>query len=174
MMYFLGADFLTQYFVMTEVQFKANVLIVEDSGCWEWQKALRGNSGYGTLKIKGKMVGAHRYSYELFKSLIPPGLLVCHTCDNPKCVNPEHLFLGSNSDNMKDAFSKGRLPHLKTAARKFEKGRAPHNRKITVEQLIQIRNLLKQKMQLADIATTMHLSISAIKDISAGRPYRLE
>lgn len=75
--------------------------------CWEWTAALR--NGYGAFKINKKIYSAHRVSWELANGKIPANLFVCHKCDNPKCVNPDHLFLGTRSDNMKDAFKKGRL-----------------------------------------------------------------
>jgi hypothetical protein len=81
------------------------------SGCWEWQGALQPN-GYG--KIRGddshdyRHVGAHRVSWELHYGPIDVGRLVCHTCDNPRCVRPEHLFLGSPQDNQRDCVAKGR------------------------------------------------------------------
>jgi hypothetical protein len=78
-----------------------------DSGCWEWVAALR--NGYGAFKYNGKLRGAHRVSFELYKGPIPLNLNVCHTCDNRKCVNPNHLFLGSYLDNYNDAVLKGRI-----------------------------------------------------------------
>jgi len=80
-----------------------------ENGCWNWMSALRGKSGYGAFKVNGKCVDAHRFSFMLNKGDIPNGLYVCHKCDNRKCVNPEHLFLGSAKDNHQDGMNKGRI-----------------------------------------------------------------
>jgi hypothetical protein len=76
--------------------------------CWEWKAGISG-SGYGTFWLDGKSFRTNRVSYELFYGKIPPDMFICHHCDNPKCVNPTHLFLGTNSDNMMDAVKKGKL-----------------------------------------------------------------
>lgn len=78
--------------------------------CWLWQGATNGR--YGQLSVKGKMVGAHRLAYELTYGAIGPGLWVLHKCDTPLCVRPDHLFAGNRSENMADAYAKGRLPHF--------------------------------------------------------------
>ncbi len=75
--------------------------------CWIWTSTLR--SGYGRFTINGSKVSAHRYSYELEHGSIPKGLVVMHTCDNRACVNPQHLRLGSQRDNMNDASVKRRF-----------------------------------------------------------------
>lgn len=79
------------------------------SGCWEW-KATKVTGGYGMIGggPGSQNLLAHRVSYELAKGEIPDGMLVCHRCDNPSCVNPEHLFLADHSENMKDMERKGR------------------------------------------------------------------
>lgn len=76
--------------------------------CWIWI-GHKDQKGYGTFRPQGgkAMVRAHRYSYEIFKGPIP-SKLICHICDNPSCVNPSHLFAGSDSDNMQDMVDKGR------------------------------------------------------------------
>lgn len=80
------------------------------TGCWEWQGFKIKGYGQVTRRYNGfcYVYKAHRYSYSLYKGQIADGLLVLHTCDNPKCVRPDHLFLGTQQDNIDDMYSKGR------------------------------------------------------------------
>ena len=80
----------------------------DDSGCWMWLGAKRGSNGYGRIKADGKTVPAHRYSWALHYGDVPHGLMVCHTCDTPLCVNPQHLFVGTGTTTWLTARQKGR------------------------------------------------------------------
>lgn len=86
-------------------------VVKSESGCWEWVGTKRGSSSgvhYGGTNIGRKSVLAHRASYEFYIGVIPENMLVCHKCDNPKCINPDHLFLGTRLDNAKDMANKHR------------------------------------------------------------------
>jgi hypothetical protein len=90
--------------------FVRKMSIVSKQGCWEW-KGYRDTHGYGVQQYQGRRWGAHRLSFHVFSGVIPKGLFICHHCDNPACVAPSHLFIGTQDDNMKDAVTKGRTYH---------------------------------------------------------------
>jgi hypothetical protein len=78
-----------------------------NNGCWEWM-GTKNSYGYGVVMINRKVKRTHRVSWEIHNGPIPKGLYVCHHCDNPPCVRPDHLFLGTCSDNLHDMVKKGR------------------------------------------------------------------
>ena len=84
--------------------------VVSDRGCHEWSRA-RDWRGYGRLRMKGRSPGAHRLAYELFVGPIPEGQVVRHRCDNPCCVNPDHLEVGTHVDNARDCIERSPVPY---------------------------------------------------------------
>jgi hypothetical protein len=88
-------------------RFMAKVSKNADTGCWDWGSTVVGQ--YGAFTISNKLKKAHRVSYCIHIGDIGCGLIVCHRCDNPLCVNPEHLFIGTHKDNSRDMSSKGRV-----------------------------------------------------------------
>lgn len=82
--------------------------VEQTSGCWIWRGNVRVRGGYGRLGYCGRPQLAHRVAYQIFVGPIPEGMDVCHRCDNPPCVRPDHLFVGTALDNIKDSIKKGR------------------------------------------------------------------
>lgn len=81
--------------------------VIKKDGCWEWYGPMYVN-GYGNITFQNKRILAHRVSYLLHKGAVEDHLLICHTCDNRVCTNPEHLFKGTHKDNLSDMAQKGR------------------------------------------------------------------
>ena len=93
----------------TKQRFEEKIEMIPECGCWIWMGGRRGF--YGCISVDNKTELAHRVAWTLYKGTIPNGLLVLHHCDTPLCVNPNHLFVGTQSDNIKDCVKKGRY-HL--------------------------------------------------------------
>ena len=139
-------------------RFKSSIEIIDT--CWIWKKS-KHIFGYGQFCLHGKIIGAHRASWILFKGNIPKGMSVCHNCpngDNPSCCNPDHLFIASQADNLRDTFNKkrGNPPA----------GSRCHKAILTEEKVLQMRELRKSGMYYKDIAQKFEVSnTTALYDI---------
>jgi len=133
-----------------------------DNGCWEWTGAVAGR-GYGEMKIPmtRRQEYAHRISYMIHYGEIPNGVLVCHTCDNPKCVKPSHLFLGTSKDNLQDMKEKDR--HLRGERNKMAK--------LTDEKVRAMHFLHGQGLSTGKIAKGFKVSQSTVHKIIAGKAW---
>ncbi len=126
-----------------------------NSGCWLWT-AFCDTRGYGKFSFNGRNRMAHRASWEIHNSPIPSGLFACHKCDTPACVNPEHLFLGTQLENKRDSMNKGRYQGgLFGEAHKFSK--------LTEIQIEEIRASSVNQYQLAAAYGVSQSNISRIK-----------
>jgi hypothetical protein len=141
---------------------------VNERGCWNWMGSKR--NGYGRLVIGSratgsrKFVSAHRYSYQTFVEPIPDKLMVCHKCDNPSCVNPDHLFVGNRQDNVNDRELKGRNNH-------FVGEKSPTS-KLTAEKVTEIRKLIASGVGVTDIADIYGVHYSTISEIRDGKAWK--
>lgn len=130
--------------------------IKQPSGCWEWQKSL--NSGYGQISVDGTPMLAHRLSWIIHKGILPGDLLVCHHCDNRKCVNPDHFFIGTHADNNKDAWNKNR-----TSPPPIHLGERNNRAKLMTEQVNTIKEKSMPRLALADRFGVTYRTIAGIQ-----------
>lgn len=155
--------------VKSEADFWSRVKKTEGDGCWEWQDRLN-IGGYGQCTYQGRPYVTHRVAWMIEKGEIPKGMLVCHHCDNRKCVRIDHLFLGTYKDNTADMMRKGR--HSK-GDRSSPKSRArgerhPHA-KLTEEQVREIR---KSNLPQKELCGIYGLHQTAISDIRLRKSWR--
>ena len=131
----------------------------EQNGCWEWTAATMGK-GYGFIKIPGtrNQIGAHRLSYLIHHGELQDGEVVCHSCDNPKCVKPSHLFAGSQLDNLQDMKSKDR--HLSGAKNTVSK--------LTDDKVRQIHKLSASGLSQGKIAKSFGVTQGTVFKILHG------
>ena len=122
-----------------------------NGGCWIWTASRSKNGGYGVFRRNGVLYRAHRHSFQLKHGPIPKGLSVLHRCDTPACVNPSHLFLGTQGDNMRDMAKKGRAGKV-----------------LTQKQAHTIRALVEDGQTQKVVAKQFGVSLSTVSNISRG------
>jgi len=139
---------------------KEKVEVNKETGCWEWQGAMKsGKKCYGTMIVNNEQKAAHRMAYQEWKGELEDGKFICHTCDNQRCINPEHLYQGTALDNTGDMIRRGRC----TSA------------KLTREQVKLIRRLYKKykgKLTIKELAEEFDIGISTFHHCAVGHSYR--
>ena len=135
----------------------------KSEGCWHWMACVD-DDGYGVFWFNGGNVRAHRMVYELEVGTIPDKMCVCHTCDNPGCVNPDHLFLGTPLDNTTDMIKKGR----KTDSSGERNGASI----LTEGDVITIRGLLSEGCKQAHIFKFLGISRQHVSEIALYKSWK--
>jgi len=132
-------------------------------GCWEWTGG-RVKFGYGQTSINGKSITAHRMAWILAYGSIPDGLCVLHRCDNPPCVRPDHLFLGTNKDNTRDMIAKGRSKAPRTAG----PGEVHGNARMSRAEVVRMRKLRKAGWKVDALAEEFRVGTTQVSRITRG------
>jgi HNH endonuclease len=158
-----------------------------DSECWEWLGA-KSKEGYGRFKVKGKLLSPHRVALCLSSSNLSSDLYGCHHCDNPSCCNPNHLYWGTQSQNMKDCQNKGRNCK-ETQTKNLKKGEKTRGSaqfhslvpqvgsknkraKLNEEQVAKIKSKLSQGYSSSSLAQEFNVSPQLINSISRGKLWK--
>lgn len=131
--------------------------------CWVWNGCVD-SWGYGHFKVSGVVRRAHRFSWEMAREPVPPHLVVCHRCDNPPCVNPDHLFVGTQADNIRDMAAKGRL--------RWVCGEKSGRSVLSESDVLRIRERLSSGTKHAVLANEFSVSRQLISAINTGRIWR--
>jgi hypothetical protein len=141
--------------------FESSYQVDNKTGCWIWMKS-RCEKGYGMFRLFGRGIRAHRAGWYFHnQEMIPDGVIACHKCDNPPCVNPGHIFLGSQQDNMDDMRKKGRARHLKGGENK--------NAVLTERQVM---GILQSDIPATKLAPVLDVCESTIRAIRQGKNWK--
>ena len=159
---------------------------INDNGCWIWHGGITGK-GYGYIYNGKSRIPSHRLAYELFIGKIPDGLMICHKCDVPACVNPEHLFSGTNKDNIMDCSKKGRHgmhthPEKRSCGPRNGMIKHPESRlygeksssaRLITADVIAIRKMYAAGESRTSIAEKFGMSYYTIWEITTGRTWNI-
>lgn len=137
----------------TDYRFLNSFKIDSVTGCWNWLKT-KDKDGYGIVYRRTRGIRAHRFSFEKYNHKIPKNSVVCHKCDNPSCVNPEHLFVGKPIDNVRDMMKKGRDMSV---------GSRNTNSKLTESDIPVIRNDIRSYIEISKEYGVCELTIRNVK-----------
>jgi len=149
-----------------------------EDGCWIWTASIR-TDGYGQFGWKGRIIGAHKFSYMLFVGDVPDPLVVCHRCDNQLCVNPDHLFLDTQSENVWDMRRKnrnfratGNMNGMRRRPDRVAKGEKHGQAKLTRETVKAIKRFAKLGWKPKEIADHFGVGPSTIRDVLTGKTWK--
>lgn len=141
------------------------------SGCWEWTKCVQAN-GYARIRLGSKTQYAHRIAYSAFTGVsITSDMFACHKCDNPRCVNPEHIFIGNHADNTADARAKGRLSNGDKHAR-LVCGERGGGAKLTWKKVSKIRALSASGVRTKAIAARYGVDVSTVRLVLRNKTWK--
>lgn len=163
----LRTDLVTQ---KESERFHNNVDIDLIGGCWIWtggkslSRRVGKNAYYGYVNFFGKLMSAHRASWILHYGEIPDEMCVCHKCDNPICCNPEHLFLGTDKENIADKISKGR--------QNLPRGESHHGAILKEQNVVKIKDMLLKGKKSSELAKQFGVSENCIYNIKYGRTWK--
>lgn len=142
--------------------------VEKTESCWIWKGAKGPDGNYGGFLYEGKSRRVNIVSYLMFKGPYPEGMEICHTCDNKQCVNPDHLFVGTRSDNMKDMGNKGRHP-WQLRPELVRKGEDNPGAKLAENDVLLIVSRFKNGESVASIARDYPVNREAISKIVRGQ-----
>lgn len=160
-------------YVNTKVRlrFLSKIHMSKMRDCWEWAACLS-STGYGSFSFCNKTVNVHTFTWKLYKGPIYTGLQVLHKCDNRKCVRPDHLFLGTQFDNVSDMIKKNRGRPAKATSGSFKKGIFHPFRKISIEDFPKIKKMYYNgNMTHLQISKIFNVSQSSIKNVLNGKTF---
>lgn len=151
-----------KHYVDDKDRITRNIVIDQKTGCWEWQRC-KATNGYGQVWMGGRIEQAHRLAWSLFVGPITEGLNVLHRCDNRACCNPDHLFLGTQQDNLNDMKKKGRQ-HRPV-------GESNGKARLTECDVVWIHRQIALGVKQADISEALGVTNQAVSKINVGKSW---